>query len=90
MSCEQCRALKAQLNKEPDCDACLMPRVLPNNYVVLYIIKYYGIVITNGMGGMVLSEIFNVCRLESIQPTVHLVNRIITYYQELTKKDNNG
>jgi len=97
MSCEQCKALIDSYNldnptkqKEYACASCEMPKLLPANYETAFLLRVYGSTMSNGMGGLTLSEIILACRLESIQPTVHLVNKIIVYYQELTKKDGNG
>jgi hypothetical protein len=97
MSCEQCKKLIDSFNednptkqKEYACASCEMPKPLPANHEALYILRIYGNAISNGMGGLTLSEIILACRLESIQPTTHLMNKVLQYYQELTKKDDNG
>jgi hypothetical protein len=97
MSCEQCKSLVDSYNldnptkqKEYGCVSCEMPKPLPANFEALHLLRVYGNTMSNSMGGLTLSEIILACRLESIQPTTHLVNKIIIYYQELTKKDDNG
>ena len=97
MSCEQCRALVDSYNldnpynkKEYSCDACEMPKPLPENILVFYLMRNYGITFGNGMGGLLLESMILACRLESIQPTTHLINKIILYYQELTKREEDN
>ena len=97
LSCEQCRALVDSYNldnpdnpKEYNCDACEMPRPLSENYPVFHILRVYGAGIGNGMGGLLLSEVILACEMEEILPTLHFINKIMKYYQELTKREENG
>jgi len=90
LSCERCVELKKSVGKTPDCDACKMPKILPANKQSLFILQNYFAGISNGYGGLVLSEIITACGLENILPHSDTIKKIFIYFNEINKKDANG
>jgi hypothetical protein len=68
-----------------------MPKLLPENQIVIGIVNEYGGVIVDGMGGINLSNLLIVLDMEEIPATKLTIKKITTYITtSMSERDKNG
>jgi hypothetical protein len=87
-----CRKSHEAKNKQPDCEACGLTYLLPENYLVMEIIEKCGSFIGNGFGGIdgaSLNSVFDWYRIPAADRLLTAL-KIESFFKELSKKSKKG